>query len=94
MILITGATGNIGAELVKRLAATEQPLRVITRDPAKVSSLDPRIERVIGDRHEPSIVQRALQGVQRLFLIPVLFDSDHSADRTLIAEANRAESSS
>lgn len=32
MILITGATGNIGNELVTQLLAQGAPLRVITRD--------------------------------------------------------------
>jgi uncharacterized protein YbjT (DUF2867 family) len=89
MILITGATGNIGAELVKQLAATAKPLRVVTRSEGKVSHLDPRIERVIGDLHDPSVVRKALQGVERLFMLPVLFDSNHSADRLLLQEAKQ-----
>ena len=80
MILVTGATGNIGAELVKQLAATAEPLRVVTRTEGKVSHLNPPIERVIGDLHDLSVVRKALQGVERLFMLPVLFDDDHSAD--------------
>ena len=89
MILVTGATGNIGTELLKQLAATGQPLRVVTRSEAKVSHLDPRIERVIGDLHDLSIVRKALRGVERLFLLPVLFDNNHSADRLLLQEAKQ-----
>ena len=90
MILITGATGNIGSELVKQLVAKSSPLRVVSRDERKVFHLDPQIERVIGDLHEPSIVQQALQGVERLFMFSVLFDKDHEADRLLINEAKGA----
>ena len=90
MILITGATGNIGTELVKQLAATGKPLRVVTRAEAKVSHLDPQIERVIGDLHDLSVVRRALKGVDRLFMLPVLFDNNHSADRLLLQEAKQA----
>ena len=90
MILVTGATGNIGSELVKHLAATGKPLRVVTRSEAKVSHLDPRIERVIGDLHDVSVVRKALQGVERLFMLPVLFDNNHTADRLLLEEAKRA----
>ena len=32
MILITGAPGHIGAELVKRLVSKRTPIRIITRD--------------------------------------------------------------
>jgi uncharacterized protein YbjT (DUF2867 family) len=90
MILLTGATGNIGTELVKLLVASGVPLRVVSRDEKKVAQLDSRIERIIGDLHEVSVVQRALQGVDKLFMIPVLFDPDHEADRLLINEARRA----
>ena len=90
MILVTGATGNIGTELVKQLAATGKSLRVVTRTEAKVSHLDPRIERVIGDLHDLSVVRKALRGVERLFMLPVLFDNNHSADRLLLQEAKQA----
>ena len=90
MILVTGATGNIGAELVKQLAATGKPLRVVTRTKAKVSHLDARIERVIGDLHDLPVARKALQGVERLFMLPALFDNNHSADRLLLQEAKQA----
>ena len=90
MILLTGATGNIGTELVELLVAKGASLRVVSRDEKKVAQLDPRIERTIGDLHDPSVVQRALQGIGKLFVIPVLFDPDHEADRLLINEAKQA----
>ena len=90
MMLITGATGNIGTELVKLLAAKGSSLRVVSRDEKKVAHLDPRIERVIGDLREPAVVQRALQNVDKLFVIPVLLDPNHETDRSLFDEAKRA----
>ena len=77
MILITGATGNIGTELVKRLFSKRTPIRVITRDEKKIVHLGPEVERVIGDRHEPSVVQRALQEVEKVFVLSGPFDIDH-----------------
>jgi (4-alkanoyl-5-oxo-2,5-dihydrofuran-3-yl)methyl phosphate reductase len=77
MILITGATGNIGTELVELLAANGPSLRVVSRNEKKVAHLDPHIERVIGDLREPAVVQRALQKVHQLFIIPVLLDTNH-----------------
>ena len=32
MILVTGATGNVGGELVRALAGAGQPVRALTRD--------------------------------------------------------------
>jgi uncharacterized protein YbjT (DUF2867 family) len=90
MILVTGATGNIGTELVKQLLAKKCPVRVITRDEKKVSHLDPAVELVLGDRHDQSVVSQALQGADKLFLLPVLFDKSHEADRLLIEQAKQA----
>jgi (4-alkanoyl-5-oxo-2,5-dihydrofuran-3-yl)methyl phosphate reductase len=36
---------------------------------------------VIGDRHEPSVVQRAVQDVEKVFVLSGPFDIDHEADR-------------
>ena len=90
MILVTGATGNIGSELVKQLVAKGTPVRVITRDEKKVSHLDPAVEWVIGDRHDPSVVRKAVQGADKVFMLAILFDKNHEADRLLIEEAKRA----
>jgi (4-alkanoyl-5-oxo-2,5-dihydrofuran-3-yl)methyl phosphate reductase len=90
MILVTGATGNIGSELVKLLVAKGEPVRVISRDEKKVSHLDPSVQRVIGDRHDASIVRKAAQGADKVFMLAMLFDKNHEADRLLVEEAKQA----
>ncbi|MBV8485693.1 MAG: SDR family oxidoreductase [Verrucomicrobia bacterium] len=90
MILVTGATGNIGSELVKLLVAKGLPVRVISRDEKKVSHLDPAVERVIGDRHDPSVVRKAVRGADKVFMLAIVFDKNHEADRLLIEEAKQA----
>jgi uncharacterized protein YbjT (DUF2867 family) len=89
MILITGATGNVGRELVKQLLELGEPLRIVTRDESKVSSLDSRIERVIGDLSEDATLERALQGVGRVFMFPLLMDPNHHATRVLLSKAKQ-----
>jgi len=90
MILITGATGNIGSELVQQLSAQGVPLRIVTRDEKKVAHLDARIERVIGNLGERAVVQRAVKGVERLFMVTLLSGEGDTADAMLIEEARRA----
>ena len=90
MILVTGATGNIGSELVKLLVAKELPVRVISRDEKKVSHLNPSVQRVIGDRHDPSVVRQAAQEADKVFMLVTPFDKNHEADRLLIEEAKQA----
>jgi uncharacterized protein YbjT (DUF2867 family) len=47
MIVMTGATGTVGSEVVKRLSAHGVPVRAVTRDPAKADILRlPHVELV------------------------------------------------
>src|SRR5215207_10451580 len=78
MILITGATGNIGRELIPVLLKTGQPIRVLVRDESKVTHLEECIERVVGDWNKPETLAPALQGVRRVFL--VTFETQQDRD--------------
>lgn len=69
MILVTGATGNIGRELIPFLLQSGQPIRVLVRDERKAASLDACVERVVGDFDKPETLAAAVQGVERIFLL-------------------------
>ena len=90
MILVTGATGNIGRELVPQLLAKGEALRVVTRDAAKIGALDPRVERIIGDLRDGATVKRAVAGADAVFLVGIIADASQTADRALIAESAHA----
>ena len=69
MILITGATGNIGTELIPLLRESGQSLRVLVRDERKVAHLDACVERAVGDLDKPETLIGAVNGVERIFLV-------------------------
>lgn len=69
MILVTGATGNIGSELVSLLAQAGQQVRALVRDPAGVA-LPPGVQPVTGDLNRPDSLADALIGVRGVFLLP------------------------
>ena len=69
MLLITGATGNIGKELIPLLLKHGQSIRVLVRDERKVAHLDERVERVVGDLDKPETLFPAVKGVERIFLV-------------------------
>ena len=71
MILVTGATGLNGAELVRRLSAKGIPSRALVRNRAKAQSLAalPNVEVVVGDMAHPDSLTDALRGVERAMLI-------------------------
>lgn len=69
-VLITGATGRIGGELARLLAAGGFPLRVLARNPERArASLAAGVEVVRGEFGDPGSVAPALAGCERLFLL-------------------------
>ncbi|MEU5187502.1 NAD(P)H-binding protein [Streptomyces klenkii] len=69
MILVTGATGNIGSALLEELHARGiGPLRGLTRDAARVVFPE-GVEAVEGDFTKPASLKPALDGVRSLFLV-------------------------
>ncbi|WP_327026567.1 SDR family oxidoreductase [Micromonospora sp. NBC_01739] len=69
-ILVTGATGNVGKEVVKHLLAAGAQVRALTRDPDK-ASFPPEVEVVQGDLLEPETIRPALAGVTAMHLFSV-----------------------
>jgi len=71
MILVTGATGMTGSELVRRLSARGVPVRGLTRNMVKAAALTalPHVEMVEGDMEHPETLTSSLQGVERAMLI-------------------------
>jgi uncharacterized protein YbjT (DUF2867 family) len=86
MILVTGATGNIGKELIPLLFESGQSIRVLVRDEYKVSHLDASAERMAGDLNNPASLVSAMQGVERIFL--VTFETQQ--DLNVIGAARKA----
>jgi uncharacterized protein YbjT (DUF2867 family) len=90
MVLVTGATGNVGTEVVAACLAAGRAVRGLTRDP-RVAALQRGAEVAGGDLDRPETLLGALRGVSALFL-SWIFDPAH-ADRDLrpiLAEARRA----
>ncbi|HET7578130.1 MAG TPA: SDR family oxidoreductase [Bacillales bacterium] len=70
MILITGATGNVGREIVKKLHKSGHKVRALSRNPEK-AELPPGVEVVAGDLSHPETLKNALDRIQKVFMIHV-----------------------
>ena len=68
MILVTGATGNVGGEVTRALAAAGHPVRALTREPS-LATFPPGVESAAGDLNAPSTLASALRGVTAVFLL-------------------------
>lgn len=70
MILITGATGSNGMEILKRLAAHSIPARAMVRDLTQAEDISfANVEVVQGDFNAPESLFAALDNVDKAFLL-------------------------
>jgi uncharacterized protein YbjT (DUF2867 family) len=69
MILITGASGNVGREVVKQALAVELKIRATFHSPAVAAQAPAGLEGVIMDYVKPETIRPALQGVEKIFLV-------------------------
>lgn len=71
-ILLTGATGTVGRAVLRQLLDAGEPVRALTRDPARAAALLPGgVELVAGNLGDPGGLPAALDGVDRVFLLSV-----------------------
>jgi uncharacterized protein YbjT (DUF2867 family) len=67
MILVTGATGNVGSETVRLLADQQQPVRALVRDPSRLQRAG--VDVVTGDFDDPGSLDAAMDGVDTVVLV-------------------------
>jgi uncharacterized protein YbjT (DUF2867 family) len=91
MILITGATGTNGRELVKQLSAAGVPVRALVRDAAKASAIQaPGVDIVEGDLSKPETLPAALAGVERALLLTAWVPNQVELQGNFIEAARKA----
>jgi uncharacterized protein YbjT (DUF2867 family) len=69
MILVTGAGGNVGGELVKKLVATGAQVRGMYYTIAKRDQAPKGVEAIVGDYGDHVAVARAMKGVTKVYLV-------------------------
>jgi uncharacterized protein YbjT (DUF2867 family) len=73
-ILVTGATGNIGRQVVSQLLSSDVRVRAMVRSPES-AGLSHQVEVVHGDLTVPNTLDRCLDGVDAVFLMWVVPDA-------------------
>ncbi len=80
MILVFGATGKTGSEIIKQLLARNASIRVLIRDADKAAYFKEKgIDVVIGDANDIAAVTLALTGIIKVYL--VLANSQHQLEQ-------------
>lgn len=65
-ILVTGGTGNVGSEVVKELLKRKADVRLLVR---KATRPPEGVQVAVGDLLDPVSVEKAMQGVDKLYLL-------------------------
>src|SRR6202046_3492589 len=68
-VLVTGATGTVGSELVKALLQRGADVRALTRKQPNPGTFPGAVEIALGDLTDPLSVAEAMKGVHKLFLL-------------------------
>jgi uncharacterized protein YbjT (DUF2867 family) len=63
VLLLTGATGNVGRPLLRRLIAAGVPVRCLVRDPRRLGAERVRVQIALGDLSDHLSFRHALRGV-------------------------------
>ncbi len=70
MILVTGATGTIGSEVLKQLLEAGAPVRVLARDPVKAAAQIGRSVPIVhGDLDAPETLGPAFADITKAFVM-------------------------
>ena len=68
-VLVTGATGTVGAHVVRCLRERGAHVRAFVRDPQRAADrLGGDVEGAVGDFADPVSLRRAMHGIDRVFL--------------------------
>jgi len=85
MIVVTGAAGNIGSQVLARIMRSEQQIRLIARNPSKLPpEAHARVEIVEGSHGDLATVMRAFDGAEAAFWLVTGNTSAPSAEAAYV----------
>lgn len=89
-ILVAGATGAVGREVVRALLERGASIRVFVRSTERVKDLPEGVERAVGDLNSGQTVARALDGVGAAFFVPPHDEAEEQITRIFVLACERA----
>src|SRR5437868_1497161 len=91
MILVSGATGTAGKEIVLQIASLGIPVKALVRDMAKATPFRGKcVHCAVGDFNKPATLRDAFQSVERALLLPANNANQLEQERAFIDAAKRA----
>ncbi|MER8399903.1 NmrA/HSCARG family protein [Mesorhizobium sp. M0306] len=88
-ILVTGATGNVGRNVVEQLVKRGANVRALVRDPSK-ANFPAGVDVVQGDLLDVDSLRRAFSGISTLFLLNAVVADEFTQALVALAAAREA----
>jgi len=100
--LVTGASGFVGSHVARVLVEHGEQVRVLVRPQSSLQALEGLpVDKVYGDLRDPQSLERAAQGVERIFHVAAdyrlgasnpqeIYDTNVTGTRNLLEAAGRA----
>jgi uncharacterized protein YbjT (DUF2867 family) len=92
MILVTGATGNVGSEIARQLIARETPFRIYVRDAEKARGMigETGYEAALGAFDDETAFAAALEGVEAVYMVTNQSDGFKSDLTRMVRQVKQA----
>jgi dihydroflavonol-4-reductase len=93
MVLVTGATGFIGAELTRRLVAQGEQVRILRRASSRLDLLgdaDRYVDQVVGDVTDPDSLRDAMRGIRHVYHTAAYVGMGGRSERDVLFRVNVA----
>ncbi|MFN3214457.1 MAG: NAD(P)H-binding protein [Henriciella sp.] len=93
MILVTGATGNVGSEIARQLIARGTPFRVYVRDAEKARGMigETGYETALGAFDDEAAFAAALDGIDAVYMVTNQSDAFKSDLTRIVQQVKQAE---
>src|SRR5215472_7534804 len=91
MILITGASGNVGREVLKQISQAGHKVRAAYQSPQKAAEAPTGVETAIVDFNQPDTLRAALNGIESVFLVGPVAANLVELESRATEEIKRAE---
>ena len=90
-VLVLGGTGTVGSHVVRELSGRGAEVAILARDPAKAKDLPPAARAVKGDLLSPATVRSVFTGMDGVFLLNAVSESESHQGLMAVTGARAAK---
>ncbi|MCH7515898.1 MAG: NmrA family NAD(P)-binding protein [Bacteroidetes bacterium] len=90
-VLVIGGTGTVGSQTVSQLVKKGADVRVMTSKEENLQKLPDGVEGVVGNLHDEDSLNKVFDGVDRVFIITPVSQTETEEGFAVVNAARKAE---